>query len=329
VAWRDRRTGDVIELNTGYRLRVLDAPGMGTEEGEGGAEYFVYGFAWYARWNRILAEPIARQLDAFYTTGIEHVKSKLDDYRKVALPTHSGGDLQLVEWNDALLERMAKWGTKLPAAPYAHLPDSGKVDIRRKRFDLAVNSGRVVIDAESLAAYRSADRTEKFFETLAELDGVPAADAIRDVLLKPFRKPDLYDLVDRAILLEAAFDGDEPLRLIIDEGVEGGFYVPDNGEKEVHVAYSEVDLNFRYNGLIFAKLAHEAHHVVEFRQRPFLARRCWHQRDDVIETLKYLSEFMWWVEHYPGDAPAWDWAPINAGIVLASLLEGYFPNSRC
>lgn len=323
VGWHDRELGDVVEVSTGYRLRVLDAPGMTPRAGKHGESLFVYGFAWYPRWNRILPEPIVSQLDTFYSKGIEHIKDKLEQYKQVARPSHSGGDLRLVTWNDSLLARMFDWGNKLPAAPYVHLPDSGKIDIRQERFEEAVTSRRVVVDQASLDAYREADRTRDRFGT------VPSEERIREVLLAPFRHPDRFSLVDQAIILDAVYDGDEPLRLIIDASVGGGFFVPDNGTKEVHIAYSEVDLNFRYNGLIFAKLAHEAHHVVEFRQRPFLAERCWHHRDDVIETLKYLSEFMWWVEHYPGDAPNWDWAPINAGIVLASLLEGYFPNSRC
>ncbi len=323
VAWRDPRNGDVVEVTTGYRLRVLAGRGNGTRAGKKGESFFVYGFGWYARWNRILPEPVIEQLDAFYTTGIEHVREKLTQYQEVAKPTHSGGDLQLVLWNTELLKRMSDWGNKLPAAPYVHLPDSGKVDIRGRRFEEAVSERRVVVDATSLEAYRASERTIERFGT------VPSSDAIVKVLLAPFRRPELLSLVDRAILLDAVFEGKQPLRLIIDPAVEGGFFVPDDGLKEIHLAYSEVDLNFRYNGLIFAKLAHEAHHVVEFRQRPFLVQRCWYQRDDVIETLKYLNEFMWWVQHYPGDAPNWDWAPINAGIVLASLLEGYFPNSRC
>lgn len=323
VGWHDRELGDVVEVSTGYRLRVIDPPGTKTRDGERGESFFAYGFAWYPRWNRILPEPIVSQLDTFYSRGIEHIKDKLAQYKEVARPSHSGGDLRLVTWNDSVLARMFDWGNKLPAAPYVHLPDSGKIDLRPKRFEEAVVSQRVIVDQTSLESYREAERTRERFET------VPSEDEIRAVLLAPFRHPDRFSEVDQAILLDAVYDGDAPLRLIIDASVGGGFFVPDNGNKEVHIAYSEVDLNFRYNGLIFAKLAHEAHHVVEFRQRPFLAERCWHHRDDVIETLKYLNEFMWWVEHYPGDAPNWDWAPINAGIVLASLLEGYFPNSRC
>ncbi len=323
VGWLDEQTGDVIELNTGYRLRILDAPGLGTRDGAGGEAFFVYGFAWYPRWNRILPEPTAQQLDAFYSKGVAHVKAHLTQFQEVARPSRAGGDLMLVTWDEALLDRMADWGSKLPAAPYAHLPDSGKVDIRKERFEQAVAGGRVVLDQAALVAYRAAERTKRRFGT------VPSEAEIREVLLAPFRHPERFSLADQAVILDAVYDGSEALRLVIDPDVGGGFFVPDNGHKEVHVAYSEVDLNFRYNGLIFAKLAHEAHHVIEFRQRPFLAERCWHHRDDMIETLKYLNEFMWWVEHYPGDAPHWDWAPINAGIVLASLLEGYFPNSRC
>lgn len=323
VAWHDASSGEVVEVNTGYRLRVLDDPGLGTRVGDAGEKLFVYGYGWYERWNRILPEPVIAQLDAFYDAGIAHVRAKLLDYKTVANPKHSGGDLQLVTWDEALLGRMSRWGKKLPAAPYVHLPDSGTVDVRRERFERAVADGHVVVDQTSLEAYRAAERTILHFGT------VPSEAEIKKRLLAPFRKPELFSLADQAILLDAAFEGEGPLRLVIDASVGGGFFVPDNGHKEVHVAYSEVDLNFRYNGLIFAKLAHEAHHVIEFRQRPFLAERCWHHRDDVIETLKYLNEFMWWVQHYPGDAPNWDWAPINAGIVLASLLAGYFPNSRC
>jgi hypothetical protein len=241
----------------------------------------------------------------------------------VAKPSHSGGDLRLVEWNDSVIERMRDWGNKLPAAPYVHLPLSGTIDINEQRFAEAIKSGRVIVDEDSVEAYRLADRTVRRFGL------PPSSEAVRGVLLAPFQHPDRYSPADRAIVLDAVYGGPEPMRIIIDPTVEGGFFVPDDGDHAVHVAYSEIDLNFRYNGLIYAKLAHEAHHVIEFRERPFLAKRCWHHREDMIETLKYLNEFMWWVERYPGDAPSWDWSPINAGIVLASLLEGYFPNSRC
>jgi hypothetical protein len=78
-----------------------------------------------------------------------------------------------------------------------------------------------------------------------------------------------------------------------------------------------------------SKFAHETSHILEFKNRRFLAERCWPEEDDMIETLKYLMELMWWVQRYPNDAPAWDWEPINSGLVLTSLLAADFPNSRC
>jgi hypothetical protein len=324
VAWHDPTTSEVVEMRTSYRLDVRDPPGIGSRQGPAGESFYTYGFAYYPSWERVLPEPGVELIDAFYTQGVEHVRDTLLRYEAVARPEHSGGDLTTIEWNETVLARMRAWGARFPGAPMFQLPPSGTVDARPERMAQALATGRVVIDEQGVADYLASDDAKnKFGEAL------PSAEDVKRVVSAPFRQPTRFSDLDRMILLGAIDEGAEPLRIVIDPKIAPGFFVPDTGEKVILMSPSEVTLNFGYNGLVFAKLAHEALHVVTFRARRFLAERCWPEEDDMLETMNYLMEFMWWVQSYPNDAPAWDWEPINSGLVLAHLLNAYYPNNRC
>jgi hypothetical protein len=321
IAWVDG--GEVVERSTGYRLNVRNGPGVGLRRGPAGEALYTYGFAFYPRWRRVFPEPGVALLEAFYSTGVEHIRRGLAGYQTVARPEHSGGDLNLVEWDEAILAKMSAWGQALPAAPMFQLPPSGAVDVRAERLPQSLATGRVVIDEGGVTAYLESDEARSHFSVLPSREDVVA------VVSAPFRRPELFSDLDRAVLLGAIDDGVEPLRIIIDPSIAPGYFVPDSGAKTILISPSEVSLNFSYNGLIFSKLPHEAQHVLTFRAHRFLAERCWPEEDDMLETMNYLMEFMWWVQSYPNDAPHWDWEPINSGLVLARMLRGYFPNNRC
>jgi hypothetical protein len=97
----------------------------------------------------------------------------------------------------------------------------------------------------------------------------------------------------------------------------------------VYVSRDEVaNVLLGYPGALNSRWPHEMGHIVDFRSeqytftsRPPVGSRC--------EPVKYLMEYMWWVRRYPGDAPDWDWMPINSGLTLARLLTDSYHNSGC
>lgn len=324
VAWYDASTNHVIETSTGYPLNVRDMPGIGIETGPEGEEFYVYGFAWYLPWERILPEPVIELLDAFYSEGIAHVRAGLNRYQTVAASDYFGGRLNLVTWDEELPALLEGWGIDLPASPFMALPESGTVDLRDVRFQEAIDLGLIVIDEKSVDQYVSSNYPKNSNYTTYQ-----PRSAVISKLLTPFRWPSRYSDLQRLIILGGIYDDRGPLTLLIDFSLEGGFQVPDSGEKVIKIAPSEVDLMFGYDGIYFAKLPHELTHSIEYRDNDFIAERCWPDEDDMVETLKYVLEYMWWVQQYPGNAPYWDWEPINSGLLLATLLDGTYQNFSC
>ena len=86
---------------------------------------------------------------------------------------------------------------------------------------------------------------------------------------------------------------------------------------------------FGFDGIYFAKLPHELAHKVESRDYDLFANCSPTKTDDVVETMKYITEYMWWVQQYSGDAPYWDWEPINSGLVLSNIISGKYQNFSC
>jgi hypothetical protein len=320
VGWLDEQTGDVIEARTGYRLNVRDDPGVWIAYGEHGEQFYSYGFSYYRRWNQILPDPVIDLLDDFYSEGVDYVARNIHLYRAAAYLFD--GDMELLTWDTITLYRMRHW--KPTAAPFVHLPDSGTVDIRRERFFEAFLNGDVLIDEQSLEAFLASD---------IALSGsyIPQPDPqeVRDAMLIPYRSGHLFSDLEAAIILDATYGGDGPLRITIDSDLEAGFLVPRYTDNEILVSRDEVaNVLLGYPGALNSRWAHEMGHVVDFRaeqydfrSRPESGSRC--------EPVKYLMEFMWWVQRYPGDAPDWDWMPINSGLTLGRLLKEEFHNSGC
>ena len=69
--------------------------------------------------------------------------------------------------------------------------------------------------------------------------------------------------------------------------------------------------------------AHEMNHRLDYRANPELAEQCLPGHAHRIEATKYIMQYMWWVQRYPGDAAS-DWMPINSGLALAQLAEGEY-----
>jgi hypothetical protein len=321
IGWLDPASGDVIEAATGYRLNVRDDPGEWIETGPDGEQFYCYGFSWYRRWGQILPDPVIALIEDFYDEGLRFVERSLGDYRAVA--ESFGGDLNLVEWDASTLALMANWRPGAP--PFVHLPDSGTVDIRRERFLAAQIDGAVVVDEERLASFISSDyaRSGLFIQT-------PDPQEVRDALLTPYRSGHLFSDLEAAIILEATYGGPpEPLAIHITGRLDAGFMVPRGQDKTLLISSDEVaNVLLGYPGALNSRWAHEMGHIVDFRAeqydfrgRPAAGSRC--------EPVKYLMEFMWWVQRYPGDAPDWDWRPINSGLTLARLLTESFHNSGC
>jgi hypothetical protein len=207
-----------------------------------------------------------------------------------------------------------------------HLPDSGTVDIRRERFLEALTGGAVIVEERGLGRYLGSDeaRSSPFVPS-------PDPQEVRDALLIPYRSGHLFSDLEAAIILDATYGQGStgPLLIRISTRLEQGFQVPRNRDREILVAADEVaGVLLGYPGALNSRWAHEMGHIVdfrseqyEFRGRPLSGSRC--------EPAKYLMEFMWWVQRYPGDAPALDWAPINSGLTLARLLTEQFHNSGC
>lgn len=324
VAWYDATTNHVIEASTGYPLNVRDAPGIGIETGPEGEEFYVYGFAWYPRWGRIFPDPVVELLDAFYDEGIAHVRAGMNRYRTVAAPDYFGGRLSLVTWDEELPVLLEGWGTDLPAPPFMALPDSGTVDIRDVRFEEAIDSGLIGVDERTVDQYVMSN-----YPTNSNYTAYQPGPAVINKLLEPFRRPGRFSDLQKLIILGGLYDDRGPLAISIDFSLGGGFFVPDSREKVIRIAPSEVDLMFGYDGIYFAKLSHEMTHSVEFRDYAFIAERCWPDEDDMVETLLYVLEYMWWVQQYPGNAPYWDWEPINSGLLIVTLLDGEYQNFSC
>jgi hypothetical protein len=324
VAWYEATTKNVIEAATRYPLNVRGGPGTSIEQGPQGEELYVYGFAWYPRWSRILPEPVISLLEGFYTEGIDHVRSALTQYGAVAHPDYFGGDLGRVTWDEELLSVIAAWGTEFPGAPFMALPDSGTVDIRDEQFAKAIEDGLVAIDETTVADYAASD-----FPKRTRYSTFQSSEAVIQNLLFPFHSPGNYSELQKFIILGSLFDGRGPLTLSIDMQLDGGFFVPDSGLKTIQIAPSEVDIMFGFEGPYVAKLPHEFSHLLEFRDYNFITERCLPNEDDVVETLKYVLDYMWWVQQYSGNAPYWDWEPINSGLVLANLLAATYANFDC
>lgn len=324
VAWFDDQSGDVVELSTGYLLNVRKPPGTGLEAGPNGEKLFVYGFAWFPRWERLLPEPIISLAERFYTNGVDHVRSRLGSYQTVAEPSYTGGDLTLISWDEGLPERMEVWLPEISGPPLAYLPDSGTVDVRDERFRQIFVDERLQIDDRSIERYLTSGVPAN-----SRYDRFQTEQEVKDILSFPFENPHMYSDFHKMLILDAVYGSEGRLRIVIDSGIDGGFKVRDSGEKVMRIAPSELDLNFGYPGLLVAVLPHEMGHVIDARDRPFIDAPCWENEDNMKETLKYMMQFMWWVELYPNDAPYWDWEPINSGLTLARILEGHFPNSSC
>ena len=294
---------------------------MSTVAGPDGEQFYTYGFSYYRRWDQILPDPIIALINAFYTDGVAFVYGHLVDYQNV--DGFFGGDLRLLDWRIDTLDQMRAWKPSTP--PFVHLPDSGTVDIRRERFLQAISSGRVTVDEDSLTAFLDSDTLRD-----SNFNQQPDPQDVRDALLIPYRSGHLFSDLEAAIILDATYGTTGgPLVIRIDESLQQGFEVPRRGDNNVNVAPSEVaDVLLGYPGALNSRWAHEMGHILDFRAaqytfhgRPATGSRC--------EPIKYLIEFMWWVERYPGDAPDWDWLPINSGLTLARLLTEQFHNSGC
>lgn len=320
IGWLDGQSGDVVEASTGYRHNVLDEPGEWLEPGPNGEQFYSYGFSYYRRWGQIFPDPFITMLEGFYTTGVQHVAQNLDEYATVT--EEMRGDLDRVRWHAGLLSRMEAW--RPAAAAFVHLPDSGTVDVRRERFLRAMIDGNVVVDEDSVDAFLESDEAHNSAFTTT-----PSRQEVIDALRIPYRSGHLFTDMEAAIILEATYGGDGPLVIRISDDLAAGFQVPRYGSKEVLVSPSEVaDVLLGYPGALNSRWPHEMGHVVDFQSSQYTFRgrapegsRC--------EPGKYLMEFMWWVERYPGDAPDWDWMPINSGLTLARLLTEQYHNSGC
>lgn len=321
AAWFDPASGDVIEAATGYQLNVRDAPGVRVDTGPAGEQMWRYGFSYYPRWEQILPDPIIRLAEDFYTQGLGFVSYNLDDYREAA--EAFGGDLADIDWGPRTQVEMWEW--RPVTAPFVRLPDSGTVDIRRERFLRAMIDGAVVVDSESVTDFLRSEAVQG-----SVFNQQPTRQEVVEALLIPYRSGHLFSDLEAAIILDATYgpNGD-PLTIRISSRLDQGFHVPRYQDKEVLVAPGEVaNVLLGYPGALNSRWPHEMAHIVEFRspqynftERPAVGSRC--------EPAKYLMEFMWWVKRYPGDAPDWDWLPINSGLTLARLLTEQYHNSGC
>ncbi len=324
AGWLDEKTGDVVEARTGYRLNVREAPGVWIEDGPDGQQYYHYGFSYYRRWDQLLPDPLINLIESFYTTGVAHLERNLPKYRIVAWRIEASlADLGGLRWDETTVERMAEWTPLAP--PFVHLPDSGTVDIRRERFLQAMIDDRVVVDQESVTAFLDSEIAHN-----GTFNQEPTRQEVIEALLLPYRSGHLFNDLEAAIILDATYGGDgDPLTITISEELEAGFHVSRRRQNEVAVSPTEVaDVLLGYPGALNSRWAHELGHVVDFRSeqydftsRPAEGSRC--------EPAKYLMEYMWWVQRYPGDAPDWDWMPINSGLALARLLTEQYHNSGC
>jgi hypothetical protein len=245
-------------------------------------------------------------------------------YQKVANPSYFGGDLGLVTWDETLLTSMEDWGADLPGLPFVHFPDSGTVDMRITRFQEAVDKGLIVIHEECIDQYVSSDYPKN-----SNYSAIQTKDTVINKMLGPFLTPNRYSDLQKLIILGVVYDDRGPLTISVEIDCPYAYFVPDSGEKVIKISPGEVNLMFGYDGIYFAKILHELAHSLEFRDHDFFAEGCWQGEEFAVEAIKYLMEYMWWVQQYPGDASYWDWETINSGLVLARLLDGTFHNFSC
>ncbi len=321
VAWVDTVSGDVIEARTGYRLNVRDNPGVWSVTGPGGEQFYHYGFSYYRRWGRVLPDPVIGLLDDFYTRGAAYVTQNAAAYAQAA--TAHGGDLRLIPWDASTGQLIRDYLPNPDYAPWAILPDSGTVDIRRERFLQAQIEGRVVVEEGPLSDFLSSQVLRA-----SGYNPNPDRQEVIDTLLTPYRSGHLFSDLEAAIILEATYGGgEEPLRVRIAPRLSQGFMVPRSGEKVILVAPDEAaNVLLGYPGALNSRWGHEMAHVIDFRSEQYVFQSAGGR---VCEPVKYIMEFMWWVQRYPGDAPDVDWLPINSGLALARLLTESFHNSGC
>lgn len=320
VAWEDG-TG-VTEAGTGYRLNVLDAPGEWTTEGPQGEQVYHYGWSYFRRWGRVLPDPVIAMVNDFYNRAPGHVQNFAVDYQ-MALESF-GGDMTLITWGEDLPRRITSFEPQTARAPTLTLPDSGTVDIRRERFFEAITTGQVVVAEESVEGFLTTAMAQNnpYVNVLTE-------QVVTEALLVPYRSGTLYNDMEAAIILEATYGSEGPLVVEINNRLRAGYQVPRRTDNLVRVSPAEVaNVILGYGGALNAKWPHEMAHIVEFRSPLYEFQR---QQDGIsaCEPLKYMLEFMWWVERYPYDAPATDWMPIGSGLTLARLLTDTYPNSGC
>ncbi len=320
----DDATGEVIEIATGYRLAVIDPPGEWTTTGPGGEQFYHYGWSYYRRWRRILPDPLIALAEGFRTGGAAHVSRHLAAYQQAARD-YDQGDLTLIPWDDSTAAAVANWLPSAAAPPYLTLPDSGTIDVRRERFLQAVAAGQVVVDEASVIDFLTSERADSGYFMSEEV----TVQGVIDALLTPYRSGHLYSDMEAAIILAATYGGDGPLVVRVTPRLDYGAQVPRDA-REIRIGAGEVaDVIIGYSGTLNARWPHEMAHVLDFRdarnRHPMRPRggesRC--------EPLKYMLEYMWWVERFPYDAPDWDWMPVGSGLTLARLLEGRYPNSGC
>ncbi|GAB4479003.1 MAG: hypothetical protein Kow00124_24080 [Anaerolineae bacterium] len=321
AAWVDAASGDVIEARTGYRLNVRDNPGVWIAAGPAGEQFYHYGFSYYRRWGRVLPDPVIDLLESFYTRGAAYVAQNAATYAQAA--ASHGGDLRLIAWDDSTAPRIRDYLPNPAYAPWVILPDSGTVDIRRERFLQAQIEGRVVVEEGPLADFLSSEVLQA-----SGYNPNPDRQDVIDTLLTPYRSGHLFSDLEAAIILGATYGGgEEPLRVRIAPRLSQGFMVPRSGEKVILVAPDEAaNVLLGYPGALNSRWGHEMAHVIDFRSAQYVFQSAGGR---VCEPVKYIMEFMWWVQRYPGDAPDVDWLPINSGLALARLLTESFHNSGC
>ncbi len=323
IGWIEEKTGDLIEASTNYRLNLRDHTGTWIEEGPNGEQFYHYGFSYYQRWRRILPDPIIDMIKGFYSQGVTHIQNTLIDYQSLA--DTFGYDLELIDWDESTPQQVADWLPSETVPPYVLLPHSGTVDIRRERFREALDLGKVQIDEASLSEFLSSDyaRDGYFMEDKGREDVV-------NTLLKPYRSGWLFNDLEALIILGATYDGDDPLVIRISPDIDDGVMVPSRRKEIIISSYELSDVIMGYPGVLNGRWAHEMNHVVDFQNRDYYTFRGRPpQGESRCEPAKYMMEYMWWVQRYPGDAPDWDWMPTASGLALARLLSGEYPNSGC
>lgn len=320
AAYLDGSSGDVIEVSTGYHLNVIDSGDARIETGPNGEQFYHYGFSYYRPWDRILPSPIINQIDSFYGYGADYIERGYGSY--AGLARTFGGDMTLIPWDETTADLVRDWQPAAEYPPWAYLPDSGTVDISRRRFLEAIQTGQITINSESLDGFMNST-------TLSNSGYLPAAtrQQVIDTLLTPYRSGHLFTDMEAAIILSATYDGTAPMEIIISDRLNEGFMVPRRQQNVIFISQDEVaNVLLGYPGALNSRWAHEMAHVLDFRAPQYEFRSAGGR---VCEPLKYMMEYLWWVQRYPGDAPDWDWLTINSGLALARLLTDEYHNSGC